>query len=749
MNRPHVTLFLASAVLSTAIVTSPQTIAYADDVSTASTISQPEPALDSWMPDKNLQTNLQSLLGNAVPLTQANLAKLTSVNLTYSDITNLKGLEFAKNLQQLDLTGNAISDVSPLGQLPQLTNLSLRLNKAEQLPDLAVLQTAPIQQLNLVGDAYGSAPDQLAGLRNLTQLQSLKLVNSKLTTLPPIAPAAPLSELDLSGNKLADVSGLTNFTSLTSLSLGSNQIADWRPVAGLKQLINLTAGNNPQTNIAVLQSLTQLKKLNLSQLGMTNQDLRLVSNMTNLQNLAIDFNGNISDLSPLSRLSQLTDLDFSKDAVSDLTPLQPLVQLVNLTLSNNLVTDLKPLQGLMQLSNLTILRNQVRDLSPLKNLSKLTYLNAKYQFVTMPNLSLLSGSHQFSLPLSAKDIDGTVIPLTYQSGTKATVIGDQVTYSDVTAAGQTNFAWDNATSKNKLSTRFSGSLVQPLAVVQDMPKPAAPNADTVEETVKLSVMKGDNQNLTSVASNYILQKATLTKHSDGSGVLTFTANVPANYGKDSITFKDATQVAADLVGTAYILTYDLPLSANQLAETAILEDMHVAINLPGFDYNHAYQVYFNIAHNTDFMDNQPTPPIALPTITTESPVVIASAVRPMISANSGVRTTALPISTQSRAAVLEAQSEQPNLGQPATTLAQKALNAPTDPRQSKTSHQPQPEVASSAKATHNKPASTPENQKKSTARQPVKNTHHVVKFAVFASSLLGVIGLYGLRFLRK
>ena len=43
--------------------------------------------------------------------------------------------------------------------------------------------------------------------------------------------------------------------------------------------------------------------------------------MTNLQDLAIDFNGSITDLSPLMNLKQLTTLDFSKDAVSALSPL--------------------------------------------------------------------------------------------------------------------------------------------------------------------------------------------------------------------------------------------------------------------------------------------------------------------------------------------------------------------------------------------------------------------------------------------
>ena len=724
MSRKHVTVFLATAALATVVATSPQRIAAADVTGSAPTLAQPETDLATWLPDKNLQTNLQQLLGPDVPLTQANLAKLTTVNLTYSDITNLKGLEFAKNLQQLDLTGNAISDLSPLQHLTQLTDLSLRLNKADQLPDLAKLGQAPIQQLNLVGDAYGTAPQQLAGLSQLKQLQSLKLVNSKLTTLPPLAPTAPLTALDLSGNKLTDVTGLANFPLLTTLSLGSNQIADWRPVANLSHLTSLTTGNNPQTNIGVLQRLTQLKKLNLSQLGMTDQDLKLVANMTNLQDLAIDFNGTISDLSPLAGLTQLA----------------------NLSLSNNQVTDLSPLANLTQLGNLTILRNQVRDLSPLKMLKKLTYLNAKFQFVTMPTLTIPSDTAQFNTHLSAKAIDGTVIPLTYQSGLNATVNLDQINYSGLTGDGQTSFSWDNVASANKLSSRFSGSLIQPIKLVQTVVTPT-PTPDVAPEPVTLSVMKGDNQNLTSVASNYILTTATLTRHADGSGSLTFTANVPANYGKDSIAFTQATQVSADLVGSAYILTYTLPLSAAELAQPAILEDMQVAIDLPGFDYHHAYQVYFKLSQDPNAAPASPAPIFEIPQTTPDLQLkpdygFDQAATPRLANSQSSALRQSLPVLSQP-------QSTKKTSAQPVTTAKQPmspiaAATVPTAPKSTPAPTTPTKKAPVSHATTPQKVATTHTNP------TPKKITQHYgAQIAIFTVSLLSVLGLYGFRVLRK
>lgn len=477
----------------------------------------------------------------------------------------------------------------------------------------------------------------------------------------------------------------------------------------------------------MLQRLTQLKKLNLSQLGMTNQDLKLVANMTNLQDSAIDFNGTISDLSPLAGLKQLTDLDFSKDAVSDLSPLAGLTQLANLSLSNNQVTDLSPLANLTQLGNLTILRNQVQDLSPLKMLKKLTYLNAKFQFVTMPTLTIPSDTAQFNTHLSAKAIDGTVIPLTYQSGLNATVSLNQINYSGLTGDGRTSFSWDNVASANKLSSRFSGSLIQPIKLVQTVVTPT-PTPDVAPEPVTLSVMKGDNQNLTSVASNYILPTATLTRHADGSGSLTFTANVPANYGKDSIAFTQATQVSADLVGSAYILTYTLPLSAAELAQPAILEDMQVAIDLPGFDYHHAYQVYFKLSQDPNAAPASPAPIFEIPQTTPDL----------QLKPDYGFDQAATPLLPNSQSSAL--RQSLPVLSQPQSTKKTSAQPVTT-------AKQPMSPIAAATVPTAPKSTPAPTTHPNPTPKKITK--HHGAQIAIFTVSLLSVLGLYGFRVLRK
>ena len=58
-------------------------------------------------------------------ITDVELEKLTDLNLDNSNITNLTGIEAAKNLKNLSLNHNSISNLSPLAGLTSLTSLNL------------------------------------------------------------------------------------------------------------------------------------------------------------------------------------------------------------------------------------------------------------------------------------------------------------------------------------------------------------------------------------------------------------------------------------------------------------------------------------------------------------------------------------------------------------------------------------------------------------------------------------------------
>ncbi|NIM17826.1 MAG: hypothetical protein GTO45_38105 [Candidatus Aminicenantes bacterium] len=122
------------------------------------------------------------------------------------------------------------------------------------------------------------------------------------------------------------------------------------------------------TDLTPLSALTNLEALHLSD----NQimDLTPLSALTNLRELGLSGN-QITDLTPLSAMTNLEELVLSGNQITDLTPLSALTKLTALILYNTQITDLTPLSALTKLTELSLSRNQITDLRPLSDLTNL------------------------------------------------------------------------------------------------------------------------------------------------------------------------------------------------------------------------------------------------------------------------------------------------------------------------------------------------------------------------------------------
>ncbi len=102
-------------------------------------------------------------------------------------------------------------------------------------------------------------------------------------------------------------------------------------------------------------------------------DITPLAKLTNLQTLAI-YDNSISDISPLSELTQLRTLTILRGYIRDISPLANLTQLTELTIADNPITDITSLSGLTQLTKLYLYSNPLRDISPLVDFKNLTDL---------------------------------------------------------------------------------------------------------------------------------------------------------------------------------------------------------------------------------------------------------------------------------------------------------------------------------------------------------------------------------------
>ena len=150
-----------------------------------------------------------------------------------------------------------------------------------------------------------------------------------------------------SGEAITDLAMLR----LDLLSVRDRQITD---LTGIEHATNIGAlsffDDTQITDITPLAKLTKLAVLNIR-------------------------GGRISDISPLAGLTNLRHLNIDSANVSEISPLAGLTNLKNLILSTNPINDLSPLAGLTSLQQLHIGSTKISDLSPLTGLTNLRYLS--------------------------------------------------------------------------------------------------------------------------------------------------------------------------------------------------------------------------------------------------------------------------------------------------------------------------------------------------------------------------------------
>ena len=268
------------------------------------------------IPDPNLRTAIADELGKAHGdvITAADMETLEGrFAAEHKNISDLTGLEFAKNLTALYLNHNALSDIS-----------------------------------------------QLAAL---TKLRAIGIAHNPLSDISPLAALTKLREIWLPDTEVADLSPLASLRDLEVINVADTRISSLAPLAGLKNLKTLEIVHTNITDLSPLVELTSLTRLLLY--ATKANDLLPLKGLTKLKWLGLPHTLNISNLSPLSGLTELKHLDLFNNEILDISPLAELVNLETLILANNRIVDVSPLASLRNLKKLELQLNNISDFSPL------------------------------------------------------------------------------------------------------------------------------------------------------------------------------------------------------------------------------------------------------------------------------------------------------------------------------------------------------------------------------------------------
>jgi internalin A len=166
-----------------------------------------------------------------------------------------------------------------------------------------------------------------------------------------------------------DLVGLDYAINLKHLSLAYFDFPNFDEIMSyVDKLEGLTFYACLMSDITPLSGLTNLTRLDISSSQIS--DLSPISSLINLDTLRLTYDG-ISDITPLSGLTGLTSLELTGNLISDVAPLANLTKLSWLILDSNQISDITPISNLTNLGRIQLDDNQVSDLTPMANLTRL------------------------------------------------------------------------------------------------------------------------------------------------------------------------------------------------------------------------------------------------------------------------------------------------------------------------------------------------------------------------------------------
>ena len=278
------------------------------------------------------------------------------LNLSSRGITDISALSACRELERLDLTGNKISDITPLMDIPGLKELVIKDN-------------------------------QVTDLRPLMALNTLAYINAEgngITSTVPLGSLTGLKELHLAGNPISDYSGLSRLYSLETLGLEDTglQDDDLDSLKGLSNLRLLTITNNPELGGEAVDKLKSALSASyvehddlvysieiggekfredLTELDLSNRALTDISALALFKNLQIvNLRGNnLENISVLQWTRGITKLDLACNSISDPTALTGLPYLETLDISGNKLSSVDVFATMTGLKELNLSGNNI------------------------------------------------------------------------------------------------------------------------------------------------------------------------------------------------------------------------------------------------------------------------------------------------------------------------------------------------------------------------------------------------------
>ncbi|CAL6076587.1 Conserved_hypothetical protein [Hexamita inflata] len=297
------------------------------------------------------------------------MTQLESINLSGNNLIKCE-LLCQMNLKAVNLQGNKIIDLKNIKKFIQFQNVLVLKQEKPTLPDIKKYlgqecSEAQIQEIN--AEIVKNAVENEQIIYDTEMIKTYKdKVNNGVLIIK--------EDLNITSIEFAELIGHTNQNKVTDLKIIScqNLKLDRCPKSSNSSITKFTVNSCDLTDLSGIQVMKQLTELNMSFNQIT--DINQLAPLVNITSLDLGKN-NIEDISVIQNFKKLKQLDLSENLFDNISSLKNLLQMQVLDLSYNNLKSVSDLQALTNIIQLNISMNQITNIDALANMIKLTYLN--------------------------------------------------------------------------------------------------------------------------------------------------------------------------------------------------------------------------------------------------------------------------------------------------------------------------------------------------------------------------------------
>ncbi|TLG76671.1 LapB repeat-containing protein [Culicoidibacter larvae] len=165
--------------------------------------------------------------------------------------------------------------------------------------------------------------------------------------------------------------------------------------ANLEAAVRKDLGISEPTPVLEVNMLSLSKLSSTRSAGITN--LSGLEYAVNLKSIDLYGNSNLTDITPLTGLMNLTTIDAQSTAITDLSPLSGHFVLSTVYISGGTFSDISVVSGWSNIQKLMLQNNYVSDLTPLTNMTTLKELTVRGVFSDVTPISHLTDLTQLSI----------------------------------------------------------------------------------------------------------------------------------------------------------------------------------------------------------------------------------------------------------------------------------------------------------------------------------------------------------------